>query len=307
MERNLLVIINARGGKTIARRVSRIVAGILRRAGLRHEIVVPASVRRVRRIAAGAAKRGFTEIVCAGGDGTLSLVAQAMQADPLPLSLVPRGTGNVLAKYLGIPLRLRPALELVVGEAPTVELDAIVREDGLSVLNLSIGLSSLTMSDVDTATKRVFGTATYFFGVLLYLIRRNPARFRVLADGHEYRVRGREVLIANAGFRRTAIETFFADSRPDDGVIECSIFLAGGLSGAFAMLADVLAGRPVRSRRYLKRILVRESISIESDPPLPVQADGDPVGFGATSAGVRRRALAVRAPAGGAYSGSRQL
>lgn len=307
MERHLLVIINARGGKTIARRVRRIIATTLSRAGLRHEIFVPSSPRRARRLAASAARRGFTEIVCAGGDGTISLVAESIQADPLPLSLVPRGTGNVLAKYLGIPLRLRPALELIVEEAPPAPLDAIGRTDGLSLLNLSIGLSSLTMSDVDTRMKRVFGTATYVFGVLLYLIRRNPARFRIVADGREYRFRGREVLLSNAGFRRTAIETFFADSRPDDGVIECSIFLAGGLSGAFAMISDVLEGRPTRSRRYMERVLVRESISIESEPPLPIQADGDPVGFGATSAGVRRHALAVRAPAGPGYSGSRQL
>lgn len=307
MERNLLVIINAAGGKTIARRVRRIVASVLAHAGLRHEIFVPTSARRARRLAEGAAERGFTEIVCAGGDGTISLVARSTQANPLPLSLVPRGTGNVLAKYLDIPLRLRPALGLIVDEAPPVPLDAIERDNTLSVLNLSIGLSSLTMSDVDTRMKRVFGTATYVVGVLLYLIRRNPARFRIVADGREYRYRGREVLLANAGFRRTAIETFFADSRPDDGVIECSVFFAAGLRGAFAMIADVLAGRPTRSHRYMVRILVRESISIESDPLLPIQADGDPVGFGATRAGVRRRALAVRAPAGLAYSGSRQL
>lgn len=307
MERYLLVIINARGGTTIARRVRRIVAAVLGRAGLRHEIVVPSSVRRVRRLAATAASRGFTEIVCSGGDGTISLVAGSIQADPLPVSLVPRGTGNVLAKYLGIPLQLRPALELIVDEAPPVPLDAIERPDGLSLLNLSIGLSSLTMSDVDTRMKRIFGTATYVFGVLLYLVRRNPARFRVVADGREYRCRGREVLLSNAGFRRTAIETFFSDSLPDDGVVECSIFLAGGLAGAFAMIADVLAGAAARSRRYMQRVLVRESISIESDPPLPVQADGDPVGFGATAARVRRRAIEVRAPARVRYSGSRQL
>ncbi|MFW5716564.1 MAG: diacylglycerol/lipid kinase family protein [Spirochaetota bacterium] len=297
MRRNILVLINARGGRTIARRVRRVARSLLSRAEIPHEIVVTRSVRTLRRLAATAKRRGFTEIAAAGGDGTVGVIAAELRDDPLPISIIPQGTGNILAKHLGVPLSIRPALKALIASDRTVTLDAIERPDGMSVLNLSIGLSSLTMADVDTRIKRVFGTATYFAGVLLYLLRRNPAWFRIVVDGSEHRVRGREVLVSNAGFRRTAIETFFADSVPNDGVLECSIFIAGGLRGAFAVVADVLQGAPKRADRYMVRFPVRESIRIESSPPLPIQADGDKVGFGTANATIRRNALIVRAPA----------
>lgn len=296
MPRNLLVIINAHGGRTSVRRIRRVVSSMLESAEIPHEIAAPGNEREGRRLAMNARSGGFTEIVCVGGDGTVSLVAGAVAGDPLPLSIVPRGTGNILARHLGIPLELRRAIDLVIQAPPPVALDAIERDDGISLLNLSIGLSSLTMADVDTRVKRVLGTATYVGGVLLYLLRRNPGRFRIVADGTSYRFRAREVLVSNAGFRRTAIETFFADSRPDDGVIECSVFVPAGVRGAIAMIADVLEKRPRRAASYMKRIHVRESITIDSDPPLPIQADGDPIGFGRAHARLRRRAILVRAP-----------
>ena len=62
------------------------------------------------------------------------------------------------------------------------------------------------------------------------------------------------------------------------------------------MIRDVLRHAPVLADRYMVRLPVRESVSITSEPPLPVQADGDPVGFGSTTARVRRNAVLVRAP-----------
>lgn len=296
MERRLLIIMNARSGGRLAGRVRRVATALFDRAGIPHEIVVTRRVRTLRRHLANAAERGFTEIVCAGGDGTISLVAQHIRDRTIPISIIPAGTGNILAKHLGIPLLLRPAIRLIIESPHLVALDAIERPDGLSVLNLSVGLSSLTMADVDTRAKRVFGTATYVAGILLYLLRRNPARFTITVDGVTRRFRAREVLIANAGFRRTAVETFFRDSDPDDGILECSVFLASGLRGMLAVVGDVLAHTTDREDRYLVRIPVHREITIESNPELPVQADGDPVGFGTVHARVRRRAILVRAP-----------
>ncbi|MFW5684600.1 MAG: diacylglycerol/lipid kinase family protein [Spirochaetota bacterium] len=296
MERRILVLINARGERTAARRVRRVAHEVLHRAGIEHTVISTRKMSHLRSLAASASDDGYTEIACAGGDGTITMVAQELRDRSLPVSIIPCGTGNVLAKHLGVPLMLRPALEILIGSQRTVALDAIRRPNGLSILNLSTGLSSLTMADVDSGMKRVFGTATYFIGVLAFLVRRNPAQFRVTIDGHDHRIIGREVLVSNAGFRRTAIETFFAASDPTDGVLECSMFIAGGVRGALAMIADVIEGGPRRAERYMIQLPIHNSIRIESDPRLPVQADGDPVGHGTTYATIMRRALVVRAP-----------
>ena len=43
-------------------------------------------------------------IVVAGGDGTISAVADGLAPSRIPLGIIPVGTGNVLAQELGIPL-----------------------------------------------------------------------------------------------------------------------------------------------------------------------------------------------------------
>ena len=269
---------------------------LLRREGIDHTIISTRDIAELKHEAAAASEHGYTEIACAGGDGTVTMVAQELRDRSLPVSVIPGGTGNILAKYLGIPLTLRPALGVLVHSHRTVALDAIRRPDGLSILNLSTGVSSLTMADVDSRMKRALGTLTYVLGVVAHLVRRNPAEFRVVVDGTSRTFTGREVLVSNAGFRRTAIATFFQKSDPTDGVLECSIFVAGGVRGALAMVGDVLRHRTRRADHYMIQIPVHQSIRIETDPPLPFQADGDPVGHGVTEATIMRQALIVRTP-----------
>ncbi len=296
MDRRILVIINRLGGRGFARRARRVAAEMLTRAGLEHEILATRSMREIRSAAAAAAGRGFTEITCIGGDGTVGMITNQIAGQDIILSLVPGGTGNILAKHLNVPVRLRAALRIVIASEYLVDLDCIERDGRLHVLNLSMGLSSLAMTDVDGRMKRLLGTAAYFLVVLSHLARRGPAHFRVIADGHVRRVRGREVLLTNAGFRRTALAPLFADSSPDDGRLELSIFHLSGGRGLLGMLYDVVFHNPRYRDRYLQRLYVTDTAEITSDPELPVQADGDGVGVGPVLVRLRRAAVRVRVP-----------
>ncbi len=297
MDRRILVIINRLGGRGFARRARRVAAEMLNRAGLEHEILATRSMREIRSAAATAAERGFTEITCIGGDGTIGMITNQIAGKDILLSLVPGGTGNILAKHLNVPVRLRAALRVAISSEYVVDLDCIERDGRLHVLNLSMGLSSLAMTDVDGRMKRLLGTAAYFFVVLGHLARRGPARFRVIADGRIRRVRGRELLLTNAGFSKTALAPLFSDSRPDDGRLELSIFHLSGGRGLLGMLYDVVFHGNRYRDRYLQRLYLTDSAEISSDPELPVQADGDGVGAGSVTVRVRRAAVRVRAPA----------
>lgn len=52
-------------------------------------------------------------VFAAGGDGTVSLVAEALAGSTVPLGILPLGSGNGLAKDLAIPLKLDEALALI--------------------------------------------------------------------------------------------------------------------------------------------------------------------------------------------------
>ncbi len=61
-------------------------------------------------LAAAAAKNGYEQILVAGGDGTINEVAKALVNTPVALGILPKGSGNGLARELGIPLRFEEAL-----------------------------------------------------------------------------------------------------------------------------------------------------------------------------------------------------
>jgi diacylglycerol kinase (ATP) len=294
--RRILVIINALSGRRYATRARKIATEMLTRAELDHEIVSTRSMRELRRAAATAVGKGFTEIACVGGDGTVGMIANQIADQRIVLSLIPGGTGNILAKHLDVPLRLRAAVRVMIASEYITPLDCIDRNGHLHVLNLSMGLSSLAMTDIDGRMKRMLGAAAYFLLVLMHLVRRGPARFRVVVDGQEYRARGHEVLVTNAGFSKTAIAPCFADSSPHDGRLELSIFHVSGGRGLLSMLIDLLFQRSVHRDRYLQRIYATESIELSSEPPLPFQADGDPIGEGPVAARIRPAVLRVRVP-----------
>ena len=87
----------------------------------------PGTGAAVRAVAAGASR-----IIAAGGDGTVRAVAAGLAHTGVPLGILPEGTGNILARNLGIPLRSRAdALRVALGESvEDVDLGWLRIEEG---------------------------------------------------------------------------------------------------------------------------------------------------------------------------------
>jgi len=61
-----------------------------------------------------AISEGAARIIAVGGDGTINEVASALIGTPIPLGIIPVGSGNGLARHLGIPLQATKALQLAM-------------------------------------------------------------------------------------------------------------------------------------------------------------------------------------------------
>ncbi len=66
--------------------------------------------------------QNFDVVVAVGGDGTVNLVARALINTKAALAIIPSGSGNGLARYLGIPLEINKAIEaLLTGKTITID------------------------------------------------------------------------------------------------------------------------------------------------------------------------------------------
>src|SRR5689334_8156918 len=83
-------------------------------------------------LAMKAVNDGFTRVFAVGGDGTVNEVAQGLINSNAALGILPKGSGNGLARHLGISMRLASALSLIDSNK-TINMDTLIVNGRLSV------------------------------------------------------------------------------------------------------------------------------------------------------------------------------
>jgi YegS/Rv2252/BmrU family lipid kinase len=86
-------------------------------------------------LAREAQTRGFDEVIAVGGDGTMNEVARGLIDSKIPMGIVPRGSGNGLARHLGIPLKITDAVDQIFNSR-ILPMD-VFRVNGKLSLNVS--------------------------------------------------------------------------------------------------------------------------------------------------------------------------
>jgi YegS/Rv2252/BmrU family lipid kinase len=216
-------------------------------------------------------------VVAAGGDGTISDVAEALVGTDIRLGIIPVGTANIFARELGIPLSLEGACALLAGQPNTTSVDAMKVGEQYYVLQIGIGIDSLMIRDTDRESKRRFGRAAYMWTAFTRLLGYQPMRFTIVADGKRLRPRASQVLIANGGVLGAAPFRWGPNIRPDDGKIDVCIVSARTALDYMGLIWHTLLGQQRRDRN-VRYLTAERSIAISADLPLPIQADGEIIG-----------------------------
>ncbi|MGW0803483.1 diacylglycerol/lipid kinase family protein [Nonomuraea sp. NPDC002799] len=215
--------------------------------------------------------------VVLGGDGTLHrVVAALLGRDELaarPVGLIPMGTGNDLARALGIPLDPREAA-LVVLHGAERRLDLLVDDDGGIVLNaVHVGVGAVA-SQQATALKPVLRRAAYAVGALLAGMRSQGWHSKVRVDGTLVADGRRRVLMVGIG-NGSSIgggTPLAPGARPDDGLADVVV------SFAVSPWARAAYGVLLRLGRHRERhdvvSLRARSVVVEGEP-VPANADGE--------------------------------
>jgi YegS/Rv2252/BmrU family lipid kinase len=219
---------------------------------------------------------GFDLVAAAGGDGTVAAVASALVHTDLPLGIIPVGTGNILARDLGIPLDLDSALQLLCGPHQMRTLDAMQVGEQYFLLSMGVGLSAVMMRDTTIEDKRRLGRLAYPLRGLQALLGFQPQRFTLTVDGKGSRIRAAEVVVANSSTVGHPNIRWGSHVRLDDGVLDVCIVRARVPLDYFK-IAWNLVRRQKRDPR-VRFLRARESIVISAGRALPVEADGDLLG-----------------------------
>jgi diacylglycerol kinase family enzyme len=183
--------------------------------------------------ARAALEAGCQIVIAAGGDGTVRAVAEVVGGSDATFGIVPQGTGNLLARNLGVPLgNPRTAFRrIVTGEPQTLDMGWIELDDGepqAFVVMVGFGLDAQMLAATDDEAKAKAGWLAYVAAMGQALSASEMVTVRVTVDDREPRqLQAHTVLIGNCGTLQGGI-TLFPDAALDDGVLDVLIVSAEG-------------------------------------------------------------------------------
>jgi len=225
------------------------------------------------------------DLVCSlGGDGTVRCVAHGLRDSGIPLGLLAAGTGNLLARNLGLPFRryadgLKIALDgrNLPMDVIRVELDrdgdGSYEEAQTGLVMTGIHFDAEIMAATSDSLKRRLGWMAYPTAGLR-MIRHDQIGMRVQTDGGD--VVGPAptsgVLVGNCG-RLTGGIKLMPKADIQDGRLDAVVVSASSVLGWAPVVAQVLSGSE-RSTRAIHR-LDCASLTVRCDEPAMVEIDGD--------------------------------
>ena len=197
--KRVFVVLNPVAGTTKPDEVRQLLEQGFRRAGWAWEIYTTTGDEDLPVLVRRKSQQGFDLLVAAGGDGTFSGVASGVVQTEVPLSILPLGTVNTMARELGIPMALEEARDVLLGDHELRAVDGMQVDGGARhfFLNLSLGVSAAMMRDTRRAEKQKMGWVAYLWGGLRALSGFQPARFTLTVDEEAYTVRATDVVVAN--------------------------------------------------------------------------------------------------------------
>jgi diacylglycerol kinase (ATP) len=249
---------------------------------------------------------GADVVVAAGGDGTIRTVAEELLYTGMPMGLLPSGTGNLLARNLGIPHNdLSEAVKIICQgqdspmDVGSLELDRYGHgthtERHSFLVMAGIGLDAEIMAGAGERAKQRLGHAAYLVSGLYALGRATTAANNVRVDGTLVASEpSHGVVVGNCG-NLTMGMSLMPDASPDDGMLNAVVLLPRS-TAAWARVAWALCVRKGQAKPPLPP-LRGAGIEIRSETAQPVQVDGDGIGL---AYGIRTNlhtgALLIRRP-----------
>lgn len=285
--RKLLFIVNPKAGK----KMSDVIVDTIRRVcppDVQYRIAAWRNDADFDEITSALASEGYTDAIAVGGDGTVNKVASVVCGTGVRLGIVPTGSGNGLARSLGMSMHVEDAIaQIAAGRSAAIDCGVV---NGLPFFVASGAGFDAHIVDLFNRS-RTRGLKTYVRITAARLFRYQPRDYTVELNGTTVRRKAFLITVANASQYGNDFH-IAPEATLDDGLFHVVIVKAFSLFRVFAILTDVLRKRAHRSPGIETYVTDRLTIHRETDESIHV--DGDPRPAGRTLDYVMRtRALQV--------------
>jgi YegS/Rv2252/BmrU family lipid kinase len=266
----LRVIYNPVAGPKITSRIDRIRVSLSSR-GIPFEILKTSGRGDATILAREAAHRGAETVIAVGGDGTINEAANGLAGTTARLLVVPHGTGNVLAREVGLPESAGGCLELLES-GKTIEVPLARANERYFVLLASAGFDAEVVERMTHRGKNFLGIGAYVLGGMRHIFRSQPTLWLEFPDRERMEV---QAMILCRG-KKYGIVTMAPEGNLEGDTFQVIALRKTGRPALIHFVLLALRGKLSSSSAVHMREI--RSVFVRSRIPSAAQVDGDYLG-----------------------------
>ena len=267
-------IINPKSGTNKKQNLPDLVLGIIDQTKFEAEFLYTKCAGHATELAKELIEKNYTRIVAAGGDGTVNEVAKALVNTNVALGILPCGSGNGLARFLNIPMKMKDAINLQnVGSVMDMDYGTI--NDNPFFCTCGVGFDAHIGNKFAQSETR--GFFTYIKETIGAFFHYKPKKYKIKIDGEKLKTKAFLVTVANAG--QYGNDAYIAPQADiTDGLLDLCILSPFPVHKAFH-LGYRLFNRTMHQCSYIT-VRKGQSITIKRKKKGEVHLDGEPAIMG---------------------------
>ncbi len=231
-------------------------------------------------------------VVLAGGDGTMNAAAEALVETGLPLGILPLGTGNDLARTLGIPTSIPEALMIIAaGRRHAIDLGRVNGKHFFTAA--SVGLAAELTRHHTVERKRRWWLLAYVFSVTDAWRSTRPFRARLRCNGRALTLQAIQITVGNGRYYGGGM-TVSEDAAIDDARLDLYCLKPLGFWRLVVLFPALRRGRLKRRKEAM--VMSCREIELRTRRPMPVNTDGEITTRTPAQFDVVRKAISVFVP-----------
>jgi diacylglycerol kinase (ATP) len=276
MPRHIIYIINPISGTRTKKGIHELIEEKTKKVGILFQILPSVANGDYTFLQSIIKEQKVTDIVIAGGDGTVSQVVGSLMDNNVNFGIIPCGSGNGLAYAAKIPKQTEKALDIIFN-GTAIETDGFYVNKTFACMLCGIGFDAKVAHEFAHQPKR--GLATYAKLVSKNFFSASPYIFTIKSNGLDFSADAYFISIANSnqfGNNFTiAPKALLADGLLDIVIAKKSVkpLLL------FNLLRQILAGKLRNIESSLNQPIIyfqTEKIRIGNKSNAPMHIDGDP-------------------------------
>ncbi len=269
--KQLMLIINPISGTNSKAGLAGMVEEVLAPIGYQVDVKYTTCQGDATRLATLAVEQGYDAVLAAGGDGTINETAIALCGSKVPLGIIPSGSGNGLARHIGIPVDPRLSLK-VIERQHVVDCDYATVNDRPFFCTFGVGFDAAVSHRFARQKRR--GKLSYIRSAISEYVTYHPQTYTISANGHIITEKAFIVAVCNAS--QYGNNAYIApEASITDGLLDITVVHAGNPIDAAVVGVDLMTG--YINRNTMIHTFRAPAAVIYRTGEGPAHIDGEPV------------------------------